>query len=343
MADEPYELEQHASRSALKLTARSDTMADGINPNVNRMFTSGIPLGVDELKELFIKRAESCHKRYQLRRTHRTKSLQIIYDQMGRPDNLVVMLYCKDFFPLFENWLASCDEHQIEVRQKLITFTLDQEAHDKTRKLGINTYFLNPDIYVGAGGSSAYGDRAFANTMFYKNAIVLDTLELGANVLFQDVDMLWLRDPFDYLSSKCQDQDLCIMYDGPNRIFKPLYANTGFIYATCTDASKALFETAFRNTATILQTRSHQVPFNKILTYFALHNVLSLKVLPQTLFLNGHLFNRVAGLNDIASNWKDEGYVVHYSWTANRQEKRDKIEKFGFNYLPGEQLLESLD
>ena len=105
----------------------------------------------------------------------------------------------------------------------------------------------------------------------------------------------------------------------------------------------ALFDTATENTASVFSGRSHQAVFNRILAHFALHNVLRPKVLPETLFLNGHLFSRKADVKETAKNWRTEGYVVHYSWTATRQEKKDKIEKYGFNYLPGNRLLEELD
>ena len=70
---------------------------------------------------------------------------------------------------------------------------------------------------------------------------------------------------------------------------------------------------------------------------------MATKVLPQTVFLNGHLFNLKNGARDVATNWQNDGYVVHYSWTANREEKQQKIKKFGFNCLPGDQLFDSLD
>jgi hypothetical protein len=70
--------------------------------------------------------------------------------------------------------------------------------------------------------------------------------------------------------------------------------------------------------------------------------VLSVNVLPQTLFLNGHLFNLKTGLADIAREWRSEGIVVHYSWTADLLEKRKKIEAFGFNYMNSTRLLDAL-
>ncbi len=333
MGNTSCELGQEVCDRAMGLVANEKARASGANPNVSRLFSRVLTLGVGELREDAVSRAESCHDRYQSQSNHREQALQSLYAQMGSPRDLIGMVYCKKFFPLFKNWLASCDAHDIDVRQRLIAFTLDKEADEKTRELGVRSYFLDPDHYMEAGGSDVYGDKAFANTMFYKNAIVLELLSLGANVLFQDVDLVWRKDPFSYLNNECESEDLCIMYDGPNRIYRPLYGNTGFIYARCTNASRAVFETALGNTASIFQCRSHQLPFNGILAHFYMHNLLSLKVLPESLFLNGHLFNRVQGLSHLAADWEDEGYVVHYSWTGTIEEKMEKIQIFGLNYL----------
>jgi hypothetical protein len=343
-AEDPIELPQQVSKSALRLRADPTRMDLAINSHIDRLISKEMDFGLGgALERNFVELAEACHALYRKHEAARMQSLNTLYDQLGRPDDVIVVLYCKNFFPLFENWLASCDKHTIAVRKKVLAFTLDEESYEQTRVLGISTYFLNPDIYMQGGGSANYSDREFARTMFYKNAIVNDVLKLGASVLFQDVDMLWLRDPFDYFSAQGKDHDLYIMYDGPNPLHRPLYANSGFIYARCNDACKALFETAFRNTASIFQCRSHQKPLNQILAFFAVHNVLAIKVLPEAVFLNGHLFDLKQGVREKAGDWERDAYVVHYSWTANREEKQQKIRKFGFNYLPGETLFMQLN
>ena len=337
------ELPQCVSPSAMQLRASAQRRKWAINPHVDRLFSPDMELGVGVPGEQEVKIAESYQHQYQHNKTERMRSLGMFYQRLDQPQDLIVMLYCKKFFPMFVNWLASCEKNKIDVKTRLITFALDQESHRQTELLGIKTYFLDPERYGAAGASSAFGDRMFSRTMFYKNAIVSDVLELGANVLFQDVDMLWLRDPFEYFATDLKDSDIHFMYDGRNPIHKPLYANTGFIYVKCNSACKAFFETAVRNTASIFHCRSHQMPLNRMLAYFATHNVLAVNVLPQELFLNGHLFNLDNGVAEVATNWQQQGYVVHYSWTADLHQKTAKIKKFGFDYLPGDDLIEQLD
>ncbi len=62
---------------------------------------------------------------------------------------------------------------------------------------------------------------------------------------------------------------------------------------------------------------------------FHSYNVVRVQVLPESRYLNGHLFNRVDGLRSASQRWRSDGVVVHYSWTLDPAEKLEKIEKFG--------------
>ncbi|MEO0436668.1 MAG: putative nucleotide-diphospho-sugar transferase [Pseudomonadota bacterium] len=326
-----FELNRRVSESALNIRAESARLCTAVNGHISRILQPEMPLAVPELTQRCKELAEECHRCYRENADVRMEQLRDKHKRLAYPEQIIVMIYSGELLPLVRNWLASCDHHGIEVRNRTIGFTLDREAENQSQKFGIQSCFLDPDIYVPGGGSQVFGDAAFARTMFYKNAVVRDALTLGADILFQDVDLVWLQDPFPYLLR--QPSDFQLMYDGPNPLHAPLYANTGFIHVRCNDATRAFYDTLLHNSATVLQCRSHQQPFNQILAHFLLHNVVSARVLPEETFLNGHLFNLKRGLHQKAQEWKKKGYVVHVSWTENREEKRRKIELFGFDYL----------
>jgi hypothetical protein len=198
-----------------------------------------------------------------------------------------------------------------------LIFTLDPQADSQVNKMGLKSYLFDPNIYQHAGDSDNYGDHNFKRTMFYKNAAIFESLKLGANILFQDVDLIWLNDPFIYLKKQNSNGQIQIMYDGPNRRHYPYYANTGFIYLKNEAVCHSLLETALRNTASIFKTGWHQPLFNRICHHFAVHNLLNLTVLPESLFLNRHLFNTDNGLRPASEVWQTDGIVIHYSWTGN--------------------------
>ncbi len=71
----------------------------------------------------------------------------------------------------------------------------------------------------------------------------------------------------------------------------------------------------------------------RLLRYFLANNLIKVHILPEHLFLNGHLFNLETGVKPAARTWKEEGIVLHYSWTGSRGEKFRKLDKFELNYL----------
>ena len=326
------ELQHCVSDSALKLRSGPIHLEGAVNPHIDRIISQQINFGMYLPEKEWSEIAEAYHLLYAKHQGGRFDWLSQTLHELNDPESVIVMLFCDAYYPFFKNWLASCDHHNIEVRKRVICFTLDQDAQTKALAQGVKTYCLDPELYGGqAGHAGSFSDKRFGRTMFYKNAIVRDLLEMGIDVLFQDVDLIWLRDPFEYFCQN-EDVDMQFMFDGPNCIHQPLYANSGFFFARANDATRALLDTALGNTASIFRSGSHQKPLNRILGHFVLHNVLALKILPENLFLNGHLFNLKSGLNPQATQWRESGYVVHYSWSVNREEKGMKMRQFGFSF-----------
>jgi len=325
-----HELLGHVSKSALALRVPDSKRQNSVNPNIDRIIHSRIDLPEPIESEIPSQKAELLHQQYAKNSVEREASLQEIYQQLGRPDDLIIMICCNKFAPLLALWLLSCDQNNIDVRDKTIVFTLDLEAHKKAIEIGLQSYLLDPQHYYAAGGSVNFGDGIFMETMFYKNAVIVDALKLGANILFQDVDLIWLRDPLAYLKVENLTSDIQIMHDGVNPRHYPYYANTGFFYLRNTNVTKAVFETAMHNTTAIFKTGGHQPALNRILHHFAMYNLLDLTVLAENLFLNGHLFNLKRGTNPKANYWQTDGFVIHYSWTGNYQQKIDKLKMFNF-------------
>jgi hypothetical protein len=320
-----FELEQDVSESTLCLIRSGTSEQPSVTGQKMQLVDVDIPSSA-------YAKAEAFHSLYRSNDTERMELLNSIFKDLDRPKELIVMLFCKNYYPFFLNWVRSCERHGIDPRGRLIAFTLDSESAAKTEALGVKTCFLDPALYAPAGNSKVFGDLPFRSTMLYKNAIIHDALKLDASILFQDTDLVWFKDPLPYLKGNNEDCDIQIMFDGPNPRYKPVHGNSGFIYIRPNAASRALFETALRNSAVILLS-GHQFPLVRIMDFFARNNLLKLNVLPEHLFLNGHLFNLKRGVLPGAGNWEEEGIVLHYSWTAHRNDKFRKLIKFGMSYL----------
>ncbi len=313
----------------MALRARPEQLSSALNPNIDRIIVDKIvDLEPIEADSAAAARAESYHAPFFANAERRLEELRTRYQSLNQPKDLIVMMCCKNHFQFLKIWLQACDKNEISVRDRTLVFTLDLEAHTKVTALGLESYHFDNNRYETGGQSSRFGDRNFTGAMYYKNAVIYESLKLGANLLFQDVDLIWLQDPMHYLRSDGPDCDIQMMFDGRNPWHYPYYANSGFIYITNCDNTKAVFETALRNTSNVFTCGGHQSPLNRILHHFVIHNVLSLKILPEALFLNGHLFNLERGVLNKAGNWQHNGIVLHYSWTADADQKIQKLKKF---------------
>ncbi len=263
----------------------------------------------------------------------RRAELVSTYEQLGSPPIVITMVCDRSFMPFVRNWLSSCERSGILVADRVIAFALDHDAAHGFADLGLPCVLLDPADYPPAGGSEVFGDQAFASAVFYKSALLTDLLALGTRVLFQDADLIWFDDPVPTLEENAHLHDIQLMYDGPNPLYEPLHANTGFFYVTPTPVSKALFTAAMLDASSLFWLRNDQELLNKLFGWFVEEDGLRLAILPEKQFLNGHLFPIVGDVNPAAGDWKTDGLVFHYSWTANTAEKYEKLSRYGFNYL----------
>lgn len=233
--------------------------------------------------------------------------------------SMLVMTFNAGFARLFLNWARSCERFGIDVRDKALLFPTDAEAAKLVEQAGYRGYFdADSAILRGMGISAQYGDPEFVKHMFYQNAVIRDVLSLGYDILFQDVDVVWRRNPLDYFRNEERPRfDIELMYDGSNFRFEPLCANSGFIHLWNTACTRHLWDLVYRGYDKVLYYRSQQQPLNIILARLC-HRGLRLNILPEGLFANGHLFHVDRG------HVPEEAYVVHCSWTRNLEHKIEK-------------------
>ena len=245
------------------------------------------------------------------------------------------MVCDSSFLPFVRNWLRSCERAGVEVLDRTITFALDERAAADIGELGLACVPLDPSQYPAAGGSDTFGDIGFATAVFYKSAILTDLLDLGARVLFQDADLIWFDNPIPHLDAAADDVDIQLMYDGPNTLYAPLHANTGFFYVSPTSASRSVFTAALHDAGSLFWLRNDQTLLNRLFEAFMSEGALRVAILPEHRFLNGHLFPMSGDVLPDAGDWRKDGLVLHYSWTKNVQEKYQKLDRYGLNFIAG--------
>lgn len=130
---------------------------------------------------------------------------------------------------LFHNYVCSAKARGLDYSH-ILMFATDEKTYDLCKALGIPVYY-NEAIFgsMPEGAARGYGDRIFSKMMMAKVYCVHSVLSLGYNVLFQDVDVVWYKNPLPYLESKeLAKWDLMFQDDGArSHRYAPYSPNTG--------------------------------------------------------------------------------------------------------------------
>ena len=219
---------------------------------------------------------------------------------------------------LLLNFLEACKARAIPCADMIFVFPLDSET-DKL--LNVNHYHYKGVEHPTA--AKAFSDRHFTKVVFYKNAVVFDILMCNVNVLFQDVDVVWKRNPIPEL--KRYGVDMAFMNDGNSRHQQPIYINSGFFFVTHNARTVHLWREAFE---VFDNQNSQQSLLQRLLIHHHFNNNLSLFVLPPY-FCNGNAWTPIDPRDMLERDW----IVAHASWTQNATFKVMKLKIIGEWYL----------
>lgn len=142
---------------------------------------------------------------------------------------------------------------------------------------------------------------------------------LGYDVLFQDIDIVWFRDPLPYFQNKnspSHNFDIYFQDDGNRALFyAPYSANTGFYYIRGSEVTQYFFNSLLMSGDLIYATNSHQIALIATLSEFASRYGMKVKVLSRDTdeFPGGHAYhNRPEFMREIFQG-KAKPYLFHMS------------------------------
>ncbi|XP_074558428.1 UDP-D-xylose:L-fucose alpha-1,3-D-xylosyltransferase MGP4-like [Curcuma longa] len=114
----------------------------------------------------------------------------------ARNDTLIVTAVSEPFLPLLNNWLISVARQKRQ--DQVLIF-----AEDYATLYEINRRWPGHAVLVQPAPDSQtahnFGSQGFFNITSRRPRHLLDILELGYSVMYNDVDMVWVADPFRYL------------------------------------------------------------------------------------------------------------------------------------------------
>ena len=130
---------------------------------------------------------------------------------------------------LFENFLCNAKAKGLDTSHILL-FATDDKTYKLAKEYGVAVYY-NAAIFgdLPEEAAKGYGDRIFTRMMMAKVYCVHLVITCGYNVLFQDVDLVWYRDPLPFLESEELAQwDMMFQDDGArSQRYAPFSPNTG--------------------------------------------------------------------------------------------------------------------
>ncbi|MGA8261980.1 MAG: putative nucleotide-diphospho-sugar transferase [Arenicellales bacterium] len=287
------------------------------------------PFSTDPMPDSAIRKARWFHRENIRDSTVRRKRIgDVLRDRDLSRRQLVAMTFNRGFLPLFANWVESTRRHGIAVRDQCLVFPMDEVSDRAARDLGFCTcYDPESKILQSTGTAQAFGDHDFVRHIYFQNAVIRDLLGFDVNVLFQDVDLVWLRDPLPLLD-RDEAHDAQFMYDGPSYVHAPLHANTGFMYFRVNSAARRFWDIVFAETPQMFSQRGQQVVVNRILGAVSPLGFRA-RTLDERKFVNGHLVGLDAGTSRIP----EHPWVIHFSWTRDLDKKYVKYRNNGYWYL----------
>ena len=141
----------------------------------------------------------------------------------------VVMVCNKGQARLFQNFVCNARAKGLDL-SRIIMFATDEYTVKLSKELEIPVFY-DDKIFGNMPEMAAnrYGDKVFSMMMMAKVYCVHLVMNLGYDVLFQDVDVVWQKNPLEYLESEeSKEWDMIFQDDGSRQIrYQPYSPNTG--------------------------------------------------------------------------------------------------------------------
>lgn len=251
----------------------------------------------------------------------------------GKRRRAIVMVANEGVMDLLLNYLCSAEAAQIDL-STVVVFVGDQRYISLVENMGVKGIYSPALGSMPSHAARGYLDETFSRMMWFKATSVYLALHSGFDVMFQDVDLVWLQDPFPHFEA--QDGDILFMDDGARTPrYTPFFVNSGFYFVKNNERTLYMFETMMKCAASeIGQTHSHQ---SVLIRHIAeAHHLFGLKifVLDTKLFPSGQTYHENKKQVRRIQERTFRPYVFHMCWTSNRVDKVVYFKDMKLWYLP---------
>eukprot|EP00980_Cylindrotheca_fusiformis_P015152 scaffold4183_cov137-Cylindrotheca_fusiformis.AAC.15 len=252
--------------------------------------------------------------------------------------NAVIVMVCNfGQSELLMNFVCNSRAKGLDT-SNVIVFCTDRETQVLAEHLQLTTFFNN---WGGMPIEAAreFGDDDFGRMMAAKVYCVHLVSQLGYDVLFQDVDVIWYKNPLPWFcnsSSPYRDFDMIFQDDGNHALYyAPYSANTGFYFVRHSERTVYFLNCLLMAGDLIMSTHSHQHTLTTLLSEHASMYGLKIKVLERNTpeFPGGYSFHRKQEFMKDLLQGRIKAYIFHMSWTLNKENKIFYFQQMGEWFL----------
>lgn len=268
---------------------------------------------------------------------HIKARLKPILEKIQIQKTVVVLTSNHGHSELLMNFACSARARGFDLQNVLI-FPTDLETKELADGMGLSTFYeekLMASVPKHAAG--VYGDSTFTSAMFAKVLCVQLVNELGYDLLFQDVDVVWYKNPLDFFHDKALPKfDLYFQDDGSRQErYAPYSANSGFYYVRSNERTKHLFRQLIYQSDLIDAWNSHQQVLIALLGEHSSVMGLTVKVYEKETeeFPGGLQYHRKNDIMKKIMRGESKAYIFHMSWTSDKTNKLKFFQQMGEWFL----------
>ena len=259
--------------------------------------------------------------------------------------DLVVMVVNAGELDLFLNFACSTALHNIDI-SNVVVFCGSEDIIPVVEKTGALGLYHSGFFSVSRQTSHDYLDFTFVDMMWYKCFSIYLILREGYNILFQDVDLIWLRNPFEYFQEILAKENQSAITRGLNPLdallsddaqrslrYTPFFANSGFYYLRSNLRTRYFAWSVMTSFPMIQRLGSHQNMFVQRLLETT--NIFGLRTFLLSLeeFPNGYLYHHNRAYMKRLEIGEVHPYFFHMCWTQGKVDKLKYMKKEGMWYL----------
>ena len=265
--------------------------------------------------------------------------------------DVVAMAINEGEIDLFLNFACSCRLHNISTSNVLV-FAGSREIVTMIESTGAMGLYHEGYSAVSKKPSTDYLDRPFVDMMWYKAFSIYLVLHMKVNVLFQDVDLVWFRDPFPVfhdwhgkasgdgrgpvvpMSPPDKPIEAFFSDDAQRSLrYSPFYANSGFYYLRSSPRTEYFAWSIMTIYDAVQALGSHQnVLTTRLVEGLALAAERTV-ILPLNAFPGGVHYHHDHAYMRRLERKQEHPYVFHMCWTQGKPDKLVYLRKAHMWYL----------